>query len=92
MKQLLAVAVFSLFVSDAFADDWRMRKFDLNGDLQITAGELVQSGCTNIAYRFRYADKNGDGFLNTREARKATELIFRSRCPRNPLPIVGVRG
>ena len=64
MKQLLAVAVFSLFVSDAFADDWRMKKFDLNGDLQITSGELIQSGCTNIAYRFRYADKNGDGKLS----------------------------
>ena len=95
MKQLLAVAVLALFVSDAFADDWRMTKFDLDGDLQITKIELIQAGCTKIDSRFRWADKNGDGLLNTKEARKATELIFRSRCPRNPVPILlakGVRG
>jgi len=92
MKQLLAVAVFSLFVSDAFADDWRMRKFDLNGDLLISKGELIQSGCVKVSALFRHADRNADGFLNRREAQRASTLIFKNRCPRNPLPIVGVRG
>tara|TARA_B100001093_G_scaffold472790_1_gene496198 strand:- start:1240 stop:1515 length:276 start_codon:yes stop_codon:yes gene_type:complete len=91
MKQLLAVAVLSLFVSDTFADDWRMRKFDMNSDNYISFGELVELGCTNIDRRFRWADNNKDGMLNAKEARRASNVIFRSRCPRNPIPL-GVRG
>ena len=32
MKKILPIALLGLFVSDAFADDWRMRKFDLDQD------------------------------------------------------------
>ena len=46
MKQLLSVVMLSLFVSDAFADDWRMRKFDLNDDMKIERSELIAAGCS----------------------------------------------
>jgi len=94
MKKLLSISVLSLFVSDAFADDWRMRKFDLNGDDYITKAELVQSGCKKVGQMFDYADKNSDNLLNVREARKATHLIFKARCPSIvvPTPAIDIRG
>ena len=83
MKKLLSMSVFLLFMSDAFADDWRMRKFDFNEDNVISEAELVQGGCKRIGKMFDHADKNGDGKLNKREAKNATWIIFknRKRCP-----------
>ena len=94
MKQLLSVVMLSLFVSDAFADDWRMRKFDLNADEFITKDELMAAGCNYKAttFFFERADLNGDLRLGTREARRATEYIFKSNCPKNPIKIEGIRG
>lgn len=90
MKKLLSVMIFSFFVSDAFADDWRMRKFDLNNDTVISKAELIQAGC-RVDGRFTIADKNLDGVLNKREARRASDYLFKRRCPKNPQPIE-VRG
>ena len=83
MKKILSVIVFSLFVSDAFADDWRMRKFDLNDDNVISEAELIQVGCVRTTKLFDRADRNGDDVLNRREARNATYIIFKNRrvCP-----------
>lgn len=94
MKKLISVSVLSLFISDAFADDWRMRKFDFNADNVISEAELIQGGCRKISQMFDYADKNGDNVLNVREARKATHLIFKPRCPSIVAPIatVDIRG
>ncbi len=95
MKKLLSISIFSLFVSDAFADDWRMRKFDLNGNNEISEAELIQYGCVKTAKMFNYADKNGDDVLNKREARNATHIIFKNRriCPSIRIPqAVEIRG
>ena len=83
MKKILSVIVFSMFVSDAFADDWRMRKFDLNDDNVISEAELIQVGCVRTTKLFDRADRNGDDVLNRREARNATYIIFKNRrvCP-----------
>jgi len=90
MKKLLSISIFSLFVSDAFADDWRMRKFDLNDNNVISEAELIQSGC-RLGKRFDLADKNNDGVLNRKEAKRASDYLFRKRCPKNPQPI-DIRG
>ena len=45
MKKLLSITILSFFAFDAFADDWRMRKFDLNDNNEISKAELIQSGC-----------------------------------------------
>ena len=94
MKKLFALIVTLGFVSESFADDWRMRKFDLNEDEMIERHELISAGCSVKATGslFEYADKNGDDMLNVREARKATHYIFKKRCPKNPLVIDGIRG
>lgn len=93
MKKILSVIVFSMFVSDAFADDWRMRKFDLNNDNVISEAELIQLGCVRTTKMFDRADRNGDEVLNRREARNATHIIFKNRriCPTILKPIE-VRG
>ncbi len=91
MKNLFTISVLCFFVTDAFADDWRMRKFDLNDDELITASELIASGCSVNLSLFNHADKNNDEALDKREARHASNYIFGKRCPRNPQPI-GVRG
>lgn len=80
MKQLLSVVVFSLFVSDAFADDWRMRKFDMNGDGFITVEEFEALGCKVRKSLFSYADKNSDGKLNAKETRKASSVLKLNKC------------
>ena len=46
MKQIFAVIVTLGFISNAFADDWRMRKFDLNDDMKIERAELIAAGCS----------------------------------------------
>ena len=96
MKKLLSISIFSLFVSDAFADDWRMRKFDLNDDMKIERSELIAAGCSIKATGslFDYADKNGDDLLNVREARNATHYLFRSKCRKvlQAPKVNGIRG
>jgi len=93
MKKLFALIVTLGFATDTFADDWRMRKFDLNADEYITKDELMNAGCNYkaVTFFFERADQNGDLKLGKREARRATEYIFKSNCPKNPTPIV-IRG
>ena len=45
MKKVFAISILALFVTDAFADDWRMRKFDTNGDGFVVVEELEAQGC-----------------------------------------------
>ena len=96
MKKILPIALLGLFVSDAFADDWRMRKFDLNDDMKIERSELIAAGCSIKATGslFDYADKNGDDLLNVREARNATHYLFRSKCRKvlQAPKVNGIRG
>ena len=82
MKKLFALVVTLGFVSNAFADDWRMRKFDVNSDGFVTVEELKECGCEVKLGLFNAADKNNDGVLSKRELRKASEYIIRRRCPR----------
>jgi len=94
MKKILSIAIFSFFISNVSAEDWRMEKFDLNKDNLISQGELLQRGCVKTLKMFDRADRNGDGVLNRREARNATYIIFKNRrvCPAVLKPVVSVRG
>ena len=83
MKQLFTFALLGLFVTDAFADDWRMRKFDANSDGFVVVSELKAKGCTVKKGLFKHADKNNDGKLSKKELRKATTYMVRSKCPRD---------
>jgi len=83
MKKILPIALLGLFVSDAFADDWRMRKFDADQDGFVIVAELKGAGCVVKPGLFKYADKNKDGKLSKGELRKATEYMIRNRCPRD---------
>ena len=83
MKQLFTIALLGLFVTDAFADDWRMRKFDANSDGFVVVSELKAKGCTVKKGLFKYADKNKDGKLSQKELRKASEYMVRNRCPKD---------
>ena len=83
MKKLFTVAIFGMFVTDAFADDWRMRKFDADNDGFVIAEELEAKGCTVKKGLFNVADKNKDGKLSQKELRKATNYMVRNRCPRD---------
>lgn len=83
MKKILPIAILGLFASDAFADDWRMRKFDINQDGFVEVSELKSQGCTVKMGLFNAADKNDDGKLSKGELRKASEYIVRRRCPRD---------
>jgi hypothetical protein len=93
MKKIFSALVLFGFVSDAFADDWRMRKFDLDSDGFIAKPELMAAGCNYkaVTYFFDRADKNGDELLGKLEARKATHYIFKSNCPREP-KVASIRG
>ena len=82
MKKILPIAFLGLFVSDAFADDWRMRKFDLDQDGFVIPAELEVAGCVVKPGLFKAADKNDDGKLSKRELRTASEYIIRHRCPK----------
>ena len=83
MKKLFALVTLSFFVSDAFADDWRMRKFDADSDGFVVVSELKAKGCIVKKGLFNYADKNDDGKLSPKELRKATNYMVRSKCPRD---------
>lgn len=82
MKKLFALTTMLLITSEAFADDWRMRRFDLDSNGFVTQQELRNSGCLVRVGLFKTADKNGDGVLSKRELRKASDYIIRRRCPR----------
>ena len=83
MKKLFAMITLSFFVTDAFADDWRMRKFDADNDGFVIAEEWEAKGCTVKKGLFKYADKNNDGKLSQKELRKATNYMVRNRCPQD---------
>lgn len=93
MKKAFSILVLFGFVSNAFADDWRMRKFDLNSDEIIERGELMAAGCNYkaITFFFDRADYDKSGDLDAKEARQASNYIFKSNCPKNPKPI-SIRG
>ena len=91
MKKVFALTIMLFFVTDSFADDWRMRKFDLNQDDLVSVDELIASGCSVSLSLFDYADKDDNGLLDKRQARRSSEYIFRKRCPKIVKPI-GVRG
>ena len=94
MKKFFAIAICFAFVGNAFADDWRMRKFDINEDGKIERPELISAGCgpKAVGGLFDHADKNGDDLLSVKEARAATHYIFRRHC-RSALPKpINVRG
>lgn len=83
MKQIFAVIVTLGFISNAFADDWRMRKFDADQDGFVIVAELKGAGCVVKPGLFKHADKNKDGKLSKGELRKASEYMIRNRCPRD---------
>ena len=83
MKQLFTFALLGLFVTDAFADDWRMRKFDADSDGFVVVSELKAKGCTVKKGLFKYADKNKDGKLSKKELRNASNYMVKSKCPRD---------
>lgn len=82
MKNLFAIVTLTFFVSDAFADDWRMRKFDMNMDGFVEKEELEFNGCVVKNGLFKHADKDKDGKLNQKELRQSSEYMIRHRCPR----------
>ena len=63
MKKLFALIITFGFVSNAFADDWRMRKFDLNADEFITKDELMAAGCNYKATTFFFESGNSNSYL-----------------------------
>ena len=79
MRNLLAV-ILLVSTSSVYAD-WRMERFDLDGDNLISVNELKASGCVVKDSLFKHADKNRDSFLDKKEAKKASEYIIRSKCP-----------
>ena len=95
MKQIFSILVLSLFVSNAFADDWRMRKLDADLDGFVIKQELKAAGCRVKPSLFNAADKNDDGKLSKKELRIASEYIVRRPCPnglRTPKAPKGIRG
>ena len=82
-KQLFAILTLSFFVSDAFADDWRMRKYDMNMDGFVEKEELELNGLVVKKGLFKHADKNKDGKLSKGELRKSSEYMIRNRCPKS---------
>ena len=81
-KQIFALIVTFGFVTNAYADDWRMRKFDLDSDGFVVPSELSQMGCVVKPGLFKHADKNNDGKLSKGELRKSSEYMIRHRCPK----------
>ena len=70
-----------LIAIPAYAD-WRMERYDLDGDNLISVEELKASGCKVKKSLFNAADKNRDSFLDKQEIRKASEYIIRRNCPK----------
>lgn len=84
-KLIVVILLFS--TSTAFAD-WRMDRFDLDGDGTIIKREISLAGCKIKTGHFEHADKNNDGKLTLKESRDATAYLFnKRRCP-----IIEIRG
>lgn len=81
MNKIMTALIACLIAIPAYAD-WRMERFDLDGDNLISVNELKASGCVVKESLFKHADKNRDSFLDKKEAKKASEYIIRSNCPR----------
>ena len=81
MNKIMTALIACLIAIPAYAD-WRMERFDLNGDNLISVPELKASGCVVKESLFKHADKNRDSFLDKKEAKKASEYIIRSKCPK----------
>lgn len=79
MKKLFLGIVFTLFVNDAFADDWRMKRFDLDSNGFVTVSELEALDCPVNRGLWKQADKDGNGVLNAKELRKSSMYII-NRC------------
>lgn len=82
MNSKFALAIVACLIATPAFADWRMDRFDLNGDNLISKEELKAAQCTVNDGIWSHADKNKDGFLNVKEARKASLLIFRNNCPK----------
>lgn len=82
MSSKFALAIVACLIATPAFADWRMDRFDLNGDNLISKEELKAAECTFKKGLWKHADKNKDGFLNVKEARKASEYIFRNNCPK----------
>lgn len=81
MKKAITALVACVIATPVTAD-WRMERFDINGDNLISVNELKASGCVVKKHLFEHADKNRDSFLNKKEAKRASEYIIKSKCPR----------
>lgn len=81
MNKAVAAFVACVIATPVYAD-WRMERFDINGDNLISVVELKASGCVVKKHLFDHADKNRDSFLDKKEARKASEYIMKSKCPK----------
>lgn len=80
MNKLMIAIAACLIAAPAYAD-WRMERFDINGDNLISVTELEASGCEVKLSLYKHADKNRDSFLDKKEIRKASEYIIKSKCP-----------
>jgi len=77
----MTAMIACLIAIPAYAD-WRMERYDLDGDNLISVEELKASGCKVKKSLFNAADKNRDSFLDKKEIRKASEYIIRRNCPK----------
>lgn len=82
MSSKFALAIVACLIATPAFADWRMERFDLNGDKLISIKELKASQCTINKGLWKHADKNKDGFLNVKEARTASNYIFKNNCPK----------
>jgi len=79
--KIMTAMIACLIAIPAYAD-WRMERYDLDGDNLISVEELKASGCKVKKSLFNAADKNRDSFLDKKEIRKASEYIIRRNCPK----------
>jgi hypothetical protein len=82
MNKKIMIAIAACFIAAPAYADWRMERFDLDGDKLISKAELKAAGCTVKNGLFKAADKNKDSYLDKKEARIASQYIFRSNCPK----------
>ena len=81
MTKVTTAIVACLIATPAYAD-WRIERFDINGDNLISVNELEASGCKVKLSLYKHADKNRDSFLDKREIREASSYIIKSKCPK----------
>ena len=82
MSNKFIIAFVACLIATPVYADWRMERFDLDGDNLISVEELKANGCSVKQSLFNAADKNRDSFLDKKEIRKASEYIIRRRCPK----------